>query len=545
MLRPHGTPTARSRRQVFLLWQLPTLLLCAVAVVGLTISGDADAWAVTLLLPAVLIAGATVATLLAPWADLPPQRRMLVPIVDVLAVLLLEVGAVDVVPSIALLAVLPLAWLGFEIAWAGVVAAGVGVVVVAAQAVLAGDSLPDDASEWLDVVLLPLVVVSLVVVTQFISDLLRRNQQLLRDQLTIEQGVLDSVDTAVWFYDADDILRMRNQPAIRAAAAGGFSLERPPHTGEQMWTEDRCALIPAEEQLVPRALREERVGTQLQWWGPPGNQVALVAGARRLRRPDGVVLGTVVATWDVSELVESLRVREEFLATVSHELRTPLTSIMGYLEIAQDDLPSGSSVLPTLAVIERNARTLLDRISHLLVANAGTVEEDIEPVRQAVGPVVSAVVERHRPTAAAAEVELRADVPAGITGRIDAARFDQVVDNLVSNAIKYTPPGGAVDVVLVNQDGGFDLYVSDTGVGMSDVERRHAFDRFYRTTGARKSAAQGFGVGLSIVRDIVRAHRGEVSLEVAPGGGTRAVVSIPHHETVEEEPFGRPRIRVV
>jgi signal transduction histidine kinase len=555
MLRPYGMPAIRSRTTVFLIWQLPTAVMTTVVVIGLVGTGELDHPLRTAVLPLLLIVMASIGLLMLPWENWSPSRRIVIPIVDVVAILLLQLETVAEIPSVSLLNILPLVWLGFEFAWAGVGAAVVGAVVVGVYSYLEKPDPPSGTTEWLDILLLPLVAGVLVLVAQVVSNLLRRNQALLvrqteqlgealrasQDQVTVVRAVLETVDTAVWFYDADNRVSMSNSMAGRVAAAGGFHIDEAPYAGDQVRSGDRTTPIPLDGQIVPRALIDDQVSSHLEWWGPKGNQIGLVAGARRVRRDDGSILGTVVAAWDVTELVESLRVREEFLATVSHELRTPLTSIMGYLEVAQDALPSDSPVLATLGIVERNAQTLLDRISHLLVANAGT-SADINPVRQEVTSVVSAVVERHRPAAERAHVQMRADLPEGVTGRIDASRFDQVVDNLVSNAIKYTPADGSVDVVLRNQDSGFELNITDTGVGMSDAERTQAFDRFYRSSGARESAAQGFGVGLSIVRDIVRAHGGEVMLYPAPGGGTRAIVSVPHHKIPSEDHPGRPRI---
>ncbi|WP_244928124.1 HAMP domain-containing sensor histidine kinase [Nocardioides sp. W7] len=547
MLRPDGAPVLKGRLTVFALWQLPTLVLSGAAITGLSMTEGIDHPGRTLVIPAILMLLASVALFVLPWEQWGPSGRMIVPIIDVAAVVLMEFGAVTVLPSVSLLSILPMVWLGFEFAWAGVFAAVLGAVLVAGYSHLHVGDWPTETSAWLNVLLLPLVALVLVVIAQIVGDLLRSNREQLlerseqlvtalqvsRDQATIAQGVVDTVDTAVWFYSADDQLRMSNEAADHlAGVAGGH-----------MWNDDRTARIPVTEQIVPRALREELVPGHLEWWGPPGGQVALVVGARRVRRYDGTALGTVVAAWDVTDVVESLRVREEFLTTVSHELRTPLTSIMGYVEIIQDLAAPGSDLLPSLAVIERNAQTLLDRISNLLVANQD-LAEDIKPTRQEIGPVVAGVVRRHLPTAAAAGVSLTATVPDGVTGRVDSSRFDQVVDNLTSNAIKYTAAGGVVEVDLIDQEIGFILTVTDSGRGMSDVERHQAFDRFYRSSGARKSATQGLGVGLSIVRDIVRAHGGEVALDPAPGGGTRATVTIPHHEPVGKAVPGRVRLGV-
>ncbi|WP_345523092.1 HAMP domain-containing sensor histidine kinase [Nocardioides conyzicola] len=505
--------------------------------------------------PLALLSASTLALVLVRWEDWGPRQRVIIPATDVVALTLLQIGGVAVIPTIALLTILPLVWLGFELAWAGVVAAFASACLVGGYSYVSQDVWPTTRLAWVDTLLLPLVALSLIVVAQIVSTMLRHNRnhlltnttelraalQSANDQVTVAQAVLDTVGAAVWFYGPDGELKLGNEHGETFARIGGFKLDQPPYAGEHVWTADRTHRIALEDQLVPTALREEEVASHLEWWGSSGRQVALVAGSRRVRRADGTALGAVVAAWDITDLVESLRVREEFLATVSHELRSPLTSIMGYLELAQDALEPGSPALAPLAVMTRNAETLRDRISTLLVANRD-VHASVEPVLQEVGPAVAEVVLRHRPAASRAGVRMWADLPDGVTGRIDPPQFDQVVDNLISNAIKYTPAGGRVDVQLHDLPGGFCLTVTDTGVGMNEVERRQAFDRFYRTTSARDSAAQGIGVGLSIVRDIVRAHGGEITLDPAPNGGTIATVIIPHEPITADDLPRSPRI---
>lgn len=537
------------------MWQAPTVVLTVFVVIGLWPEPAVEHRVLSLVAPLVILAAATIALLAVRWEEWGPRRRVLIPLTDVVALVLLEIGGVALIPAIALLLILPLVWLGFELAWAGVLAALASACVVTGYTYVSHGDWPDTRLKWVGTLLLPLVAMSLIVIAQVVSTMLRRNRdhllqrtielrsalQSTQDQVAVAQAVLDTVGAAVWFYGPDGEVRLGNELGETFARIGGFRLDQAPYSGEQVWSADRSGQIPPDGQLVPTALREERVASHLEWWGPAGRQVALVAGARRVRRDDGTALGTVVAAWDITDLVESLRVREEFLATVSHELRSPLTSIMGYLELAQDSLEPDSAAQAPLEVIARNAETLLGRISSLLVANQD-LEAAVEPVCQDVSSTVAAVVQRHRPAAAAAGVGLDAHLPAGVDGRIDAAHFDQVVDNLISNAIKYTPAGGTVDVEVRCAADGFALVVTDTGVGMSDVERRQAFDRFYRTTSARDSAAQGIGVGLSIVRDIVRAHGGEIALEAAPGHGTVATVTIPHEPALADRLPGAPRV---
>jgi signal transduction histidine kinase len=227
------------------------------------------------------------------------------------------------------------------------------------------------------------------------------------------------------------------------------------------------------------------------------------------------------------QLVELDKLKDEFVSSISHELRTPLTSISGYVELLLEEEESAEK-RGHLAIIDRNSDRLLALVSDLLFAarlQYGRLELERESVD--LRELVMQSVDSARPRAAAAAVELHVDVVEvpPVLGEPD--RLAQLLDNLVSNAIKFTPGGGRVSVSLSANDGTVCMQVSDTGIGITDAERQRLFERFFRSQSALEAQIQGTGLGLYISKAIVEAHGGRIGVESEPGAGTTFVVELP------------------
>jgi signal transduction histidine kinase len=228
---------------------------------------------------------------------------------------------------------------------------------------------------------------------------------------------------------------------------------------------------------------------------------------------------------------ELMRLRDEFVATVSHELRTPLTSIMGYLELISDD--SFAARTPEqdtfLGVVQRNAERLMHLVSDLLlVAEAKDRKLDLDVHDVDLQRLVTECVEAAKPAADAKQIELTVDhgAPAHLKG--DPLRLAQLMDNLVSNAIKFTPQGGRVSVTTGARDGSTVLEVTDSGSGISDADQLQLFNPFFRTRSATAQAIPGTGLGLTITKAIVDAHNGSIDVRSVVGRGTTFNVLLPH-----------------
>jgi PAS domain S-box-containing protein len=228
--------------------------------------------------------------------------------------------------------------------------------------------------------------------------------------------------------------------------------------------------------------------------------------------------------------LEADRLKDEFFALVSHELRTPLTSIIGYLELV---LEEPDALDPTtgrfLQVVERNARRLHRLVGDLLFVaqvEAGRLSLDRAPV--SLRQIVDESIEAARPRA-----EENGVVLAGRTAHVgdcdaDPDRLAQMLDNLVSNAIKFTPAGGRVDIELMAAEPDRAIVeVRDTGVGIPAAEQGRMFQRFFRSSTATESAIPGVGLGLAISRAIAEAHGGTIRFTSEEGRGATFQVDLP------------------
>jgi signal transduction histidine kinase len=226
--------------------------------------------------------------------------------------------------------------------------------------------------------------------------------------------------------------------------------------------------------------------------------------------------------------MRALKVKDEFVASVSHELRTPLTSIVGYVNILQErpDLPA--DVLAQLDVVARNT----DRLNRLVADLLHTAQVDDGPMHVVrsetdLGAIVRDSVQAARPAAERAGVDIDVEAPASLIVMADPQRMAQVVDNLVSNAIKYTVAGGRVRVSVALEGNRVELSVADTGIGISAADRDRLFTRFFRTRQAEERSIQGVGLGLSITKTIVESHGGRIEVQSELGQGSEFRVRLP------------------
>jgi PAS domain S-box-containing protein len=237
-----------------------------------------------------------------------------------------------------------------------------------------------------------------------------------------------------------------------------------------------------------------------------------------------------------NRLLELDRMKDELVALVSHELRTPLTSIRGYLELLLEEAPE-AGIAPThvewLNIIDRNAVRLLRLVEDLLLKAqdaAGAIT--LDRIEVDITAVVEHCIQAGIPVATARGIALAHETEKLEPVSADPVRIGQVIDNLVSNALKFTPAGGRVDVRAFAHGAGVRIEVADTGVGIPEDEQERLFERFYRTAQAQSAAVPGAGLGLSIAKAIVEGHGGAISCRSADGGGTTFIVDLPLAESV-------------
>jgi PAS domain S-box-containing protein len=222
------------------------------------------------------------------------------------------------------------------------------------------------------------------------------------------------------------------------------------------------------------------------------------------------------------------RLKDEFVALVSHELRTPLTSIRGYVELMCEDDSLTAEQAHFLDTIERNAQRLERVVGDLLfVAQVEAGKLSLESGPLDVNEIVDDAVQAAQPAAAAKSITLSADLGTLPEIQGDRARLAQVLDNFVSNAVKFTPTGGAVTVTTHAQPGEIEIVVSDTGMGIPAAELPHLFQRFFRAERATANAIPGTGLGLAIAKAIVSGHGGRIRVDSTEGAGTTFRIILP------------------
>jgi two-component system, OmpR family, phosphate regulon sensor histidine kinase PhoR len=475
-----------------------------------------------------------VAAVLVPWKRLPPWAAGVLPIVDVVAIGFIRDSAPQA--GTGLLWAFPAMWIG---ALFGVVGA-IGTVVAVAGMV--GVMTASDPTQNLSTstFLLPLIIGALAVLSHLVtrranaqrllleeqSRTLQRSVERARRQEDLVTEVLDAVDFGVIRITADGDLVVTNEAHARllgSADLGGDDLPAFAPDGQTPLSREHVPLA--------RAREGDTFENELVWYSAPGeNRRALSVTARALQDIDGTPAGSVIVSRDVTAEEQALRAREDLVASVSHELRTPLTSIVGYLELALDrpDLPD--AVRRDLEVAERNAGRLLELVADILAMSTVSrhgVELALHPESVDVAQILEAAVEAVRPGASERRISVDTSDARAAVAEVDPHRIRQVLDNLLTNAVKYNDDGGWVRAAVTTDRVHVWVTVSDDGPGISTAEQQLVFDRFYRSDAVRNSTTHGSGLGLSISRDIARAHGGDVFVASRPGEGATFTLRVP------------------
>jgi two-component system phosphate regulon sensor histidine kinase PhoR len=239
--------------------------------------------------------------------------------------------------------------------------------------------------------------------------------------------------------------------------------------------------------------------------------------------------GALILFFDITRLEALEGVRREFVANVSHELRTPLTSIKAFVEtLFEDELRDRENSLRFLEIVRKHADRmgeLIDDLTDLSLIETGAVSLELQEVdaHEVVEEVALQLSHRH----GSSGVEIRVDVPSPFVLRSDRRRLEQILVNLMDNAVKFNRPGGHVRVSATIVAGRPTIAVEDNGVGIPADSLEKVFHRFYRVDRARSREVGGTGLGLAIVKHLMRLHGGQVGLESEVGRGSRFVLEFP------------------
>lgn len=258
------------------------------------------------------------------------------------------------------------------------------------------------------------------------------------------------------------------------------------------------------------------------------------AAAQKIHREDGngkeKPSGAVVVLHDVTELRRLERVRQDFVANVSHEFKTPLTAIQGFAETllggALEDPNNNRRFLEIIREHAARLARLTDDLLKLARIEAGKLELEFQPMGLA--ELIEGCAETTLLKASRKQIALEADVPPGLPPLLgDASLLREVLQNLLDNAIQYTPPGGRIRVSATAGAREAMVTVSDTGIGIPLADQERIFERFYRVDAARSREAGGTGLGLSIAKHIVDVHGGRIWVESQVGRGSDFSFSVP------------------
>lgn len=341
------------------------------------------------------------------------------------------------------------------------------------------------------------------------------------------QEIFDAVDVGLMLLDRDGGLvgmNRRYEDVIRLA----FPDEATCWPGDMFAEDGRTPLRP-DELPSARAARGEEFDDYRVWVGAdPWTRRALSVSARQARDEAGEYVGSALSCSDITDLMRALDVKDRFVATVSHELRTPLTSIAGYVSIMLEDDDVDAAVERKLRIVDRNTKRLTALVEALL-QEAHHVDGvlPLAPSEVDLAQLTAACVHAAGSMADAAGVSLEYDGPGTAVIVADPRRVVQLVDNLISNAIKFTPSGGRVHVSMGRVADGVGLCVADTGIGIPSSELDRLFTRFYRTRAATEAAIQGVGLGLSLAKAIVDSHGGRIEVASQVGRGSEFRVWLP------------------
>jgi len=480
-----------------------------------------------------VIIALTAIAIVVPWQKIPRSVVAAVPFGDILGIGLLSFGT-DL--RFGFFWVFPIIWIATHFTLVYLISAlsTVGMIIVVDATVNASGPV---TALRLIVVLLSLTFIG---ITSFLSARQTRAfKQLLRRQASRLQGTLQRVsgqerrvsqmlnglDTGIARLSVDGEVLALNDTYV---ALYGVERDEPQRPGAAVeYATLRGEPLPEAERPFARASRGEQFDDERVWlFDPHGEWHALSASTRRLVSSDEPE-STLLIVHDITALIESERARERLAATVSHELRNPLTAIIGHADLALDDPDLSPKVREQLEVIAGAGERMQKLISEILATSRGVFRESSSPGAADASRIIASSLASFRPAAAARRVSVVDDLPdtAEVVG--DAFRLRQAFDNILSNAIKYTPAGGTIRISGELSPDDVALHFADTGIGIHPDDLERVFDPYFRAQSVRESPTPGTGLGMGIIRSIVEEQGGSLFLESELGAGTTVTVILP------------------
>ena len=480
-----------------------------------------------------------IACLAVPWERLREHAPLIIPLLDLVSIWLLRNGGGGQVIGLANLAVFPIIWLAastMRAAWVLPLSA-LAPLAITVPTLLSGLPQPTP-SQWASTVTLPLGMLTVALAIRTAGAGLRiqaRQLEAQRQQLrgllgqaqTAERllaAILDAVDVGIVALssDARPLRANRRFKSLLAEAGVTGDLSQIDLRALPLRLQDGRTPAAPEQQPLRRAADREQLEGEVFWLGEGDGARALSVRTLPLDGPDG---GAVATFGDVTDLMGAVEAKAELVRTVAHEFRSPLTSVLGHLELVLEDPALPPSAARRLDVAQASGERLLRLATDLLASSAERL-----PVRPVATDLAGTLLERAesaQPAAKAARIRIDVDVQNPLPAQADPFRIGQAVDNLISNAIKYSPSGGTVTLSAHQDDGWITIGVADTGMGIRPEDQPRVFERFYRADAARRARIPGVGLGLAITRMIAERHGGELGCVSEPDRGSLFTLRIP------------------
>jgi PAS domain S-box-containing protein len=430
--------------------------------------------------------------------------------------------------------------------WMGMLVATGGIFVVLTQR-------PEDVPQMLVPSLGVLFNAAIII---FLSTVVRQGMQMRQDAQTFRQSIGEAVADFLWSWDPDGSPLYANDRMISYL---GISMDELKKKGWQAFVhpQDLADLAP---ELADMNQRGVKLSWPVRYRQKDGSYRWFQCRAVPVRDRDGALIRWVGTSTEIHEqyLAEqereealrrekearleaeaASRMKDEFLATISHELRTPLNAVFGWLHLLKDPETSDEEMKEGLEIIDRNVRVQGQLVNDLLDMSGmitGKVRLNLQMVDFA--KIVRLSIESATPSAGAKGITIESDIATSgelISG--DEVRLQQVVWNILSNAIKFTPPGGRVDVSLAQKDASLELTIKDSGEGIDPTFLSHVFERFRQADASVTRAHGGLGLGLAITWQLVDLHRGTIRAEsegVGRGATFRVTLPLGKNSPVSE-----------
>ena len=356
-----------------------------------------------------------------------------------------------------------------------------------------------------------------------------------QDTMEAERNRLDSVLTHM----TDGVIATDRRGKVITINEMALSLLNT--TSEQAIGQSILTLLDLEEEYTLRKLLEtpEEILIDRSKSDSEEDRMTLRSDFAMIRRESGFISGLVVVIHDVTEQEKTAEERRQFVSNVSHELRTPLTSVRSYLEALEEGAWEDKSVAPefihvTLGETDRMIRMINDLLN-LSRMDSGAQQMDLELVN--FNELVDYILDRFDMMVNNQEKNYR--IVREFTERdlwveIVTDKIMQVIDNIMNNAIKYSPDGGKIEVHLMETHNNVVLSISDEGLGIPKKDLEKVFERFYRVDKARARQQGGTGLGLAISKEVMKAHQGQIWVESVEGKGSTFYISLPY-EPYEED----------